>query len=681
MITASDIAHELLLDHIERKRQCFNLVKFVPGSPCSIDIVPFVVAGYKYHSRVLMATYRKSTELLLRSFPLLPIILNEPTCTIIAAGGAIAKSFWMCDQNILQCDIDLFVIAGVHFDATAMLLGLLTKLKDQAARTDTTITIIHNAHTVTVFHSDATVTAKYQFVLRIYPSIGHVLGGFDIPASAVCVSAEKYATDNVENNSFLEKSSAKNTATDNAENNSFLEKSSAKNTATANDGATTPTFTYYATRLGDWSCRNRIIIADTSRRSTSYEARLQKYSGYCSIVIPGIAITDIHDHIMDARARFELAQNEYCAQRDVCAIAGTYRYEYLTQEVARAVKEIKDLAIRHGVEVRIDTSSLRQVDKPVAESIIYNMRKVCKWYGFHMTNRVISDTMTFSYSHFHLYVRNGGVGFAANGGLVSDYGEVNMDRTRVVDPKKQQSIINRRLARLGYWDAISSIIEITPTQVCKVTLPWVKNVFAEHILRNLNIVFVNWRVCLLPTRESDVQGGSFTIYQRGEMKYKHLLKRQPPIDTLFGENAPEVWQILRQKIEPESAPDVIEQLRRLTSLTNDRLEANMDKLKNRPITWLRENPGRQWTASFNPVFERPADWYQPMQLVRADPKIGAYRPSLPQFTPLRIICAEYGRLFALERELWRLRLRDPFRCLPLDIHKHIIMIVLITACI
>jgi hypothetical protein len=285
MITSSEIAHELLLDHIDRKRRCFKLVEFLPGKPRGIDKVPFVITNYDYRVRNRTAPCEDSTELLLRSFPLLPIILNEPTCTIIAAGGAIAKSFWLCDQIILRCDIDLFVIAEIHFDATAMLLRLLTKLKDQASMTNTTITIMHNVHTITVFHSDESIqhmTAKYQFVLRIYPSIGHVLGGFDIPASAVCVSAEK-------------------------------------NTVT-----TTPTFTYYATRLGDWSCRNRIIIADTSRRSTTYESRLQKYSKYCSIVIPGIAIADIQDHIADARARFELAQNEYCAQRDVCAITGTY---------------------------------------------------------------------------------------------------------------------------------------------------------------------------------------------------------------------------------------------------------------------------------------------------------------------------------------------------------------------
>uniref|UniRef100_A0A6C0CFN5 Uncharacterized protein n=1 Tax=viral metagenome TaxID=1070528 RepID=A0A6C0CFN5_9ZZZZ len=77
---------------------------------------------------------------------------------------------------------------------------------------------------------------KYQFIHRVYPSIGSVLGGFDLGPAMV-----------------------------------------------ATDG-----YRLLATELGAYSAFSRIILMDTSRRSTSFEHRLGKYARLCRLVLPGL---------------------------------------------------------------------------------------------------------------------------------------------------------------------------------------------------------------------------------------------------------------------------------------------------------------------------------------------------------------------------------------------------------
>lgn len=78
---------------------------------------------------------------------------------------------------------------------------------------------------------------KYQFIHRIYPNFGQILGGFDIGASMVGYDGEDF----------------------------------------------------YATYMGAWTLMNQIIVLDISRRSTTFGARLRKYSnrGF-DVYIPGV---------------------------------------------------------------------------------------------------------------------------------------------------------------------------------------------------------------------------------------------------------------------------------------------------------------------------------------------------------------------------------------------------------
>ena len=80
---------------------------------------------------------------------------------------------------------------------------------------------------------------KYQFIHRIYPTIGHILGGFDLPCCAIAYDGVNFLT----------------------------------------------------TDLGKWTLDHQTIIVDISRRSTTFAARLKKYwdRGF-NIILPGLNV-------------------------------------------------------------------------------------------------------------------------------------------------------------------------------------------------------------------------------------------------------------------------------------------------------------------------------------------------------------------------------------------------------
>lgn len=100
---------------------------------------------------------------------------------------------------------------------------------------------------------------KYQFIHRIYPTIGHILGGFDLACSAMAYDGVNYLT----------------------------------------------------TDLGKWTFDNKTIIVDISRRSTTFSSRLRKYymRGF-DIVFPGF---DVNTVFFDEKRRYE--SNQPLAER------------------------------------------------------------------------------------------------------------------------------------------------------------------------------------------------------------------------------------------------------------------------------------------------------------------------------------------------------------------------------
>jgi hypothetical protein len=115
---------------------------------------------------------------------------------------------------------------------------------------------------------------------------------------------------------------------------------------------------------------------------------------------------------------------------------------------------------------------------------------------------------------------------------------------------------------------------------------------------------------------------------------------------LFGDCLPRNFANLpdQQAAVLAAAPTVIDQIRRCTSEALESMTA---------VGWITENPGRQWTASFNPIIEDPSEWY------------GKYHKKVA-----------IGNV-QMETTLRLLRRRPPFNMLPKDVFNMLLVRVLV----
>jgi hypothetical protein len=523
-------------------------------------------------------------DALLECFPLLKLILSE---RIIAAGGAVAKAIW---QRHLTCDVDLFFIddisKGFSYDPFEHLCEVIKQI-DTAWLIHPTHRshIVRNENAVSyyagaIIDSGYTKYTQYQFVLRVYPSVGHVLGGFDIQAAAVALVC-------VGGNCSINPA---------------------------------PAYKIVTTKFGQWSCQNRIIIADTTRRSKSYEQRLFKYSRYCKIVFPGLRA----DKIIEAR---KLQRDAYYAELDVLL-----KEQYLKRRpetdtpvldrdriyaVAKdAVREAtRDIGTTLGMvlTVKIKLGAMPPCQKVTREgkvrNIYPNALKIAhakkqitairaKYPG------VSSDKIKLKFSRFLLYYNrncNWRYSVVCYG---NDYSWESS--TNFIDE-------NLQYLMSGYGCLfLTGGLEVLEA-------PTIYNIVTPEYLRA-------HYSCVIDRALND-RGGK---YKPQKSLNKNLIFAA---DEELNQPA-----VMEQKI----AAAIQEVLSRAATAL----------VRLAPVQFITRNPGRQWTSSVNPIIANPRDWY------------GEY------YTPVLLGNA------AVERELWRARVVYPFNTLPKEIFTKILLLVL-----
>lgn len=196
-------------------------------------------------------------------FPFVQEMLIHFGGRIIAAGGAVFKSLHGIGMN--NSDLDLFFTdPNVESDevcdldksikATKLLKEAVSYLtyrwmnhaSNDGAAKGNYVTISRNQFVTTVnFCHMYGRKAKIQFIHRVYPSVGSVLGGFDLTPCMVGWDGQRIL----------------------------------------------------AIEIGAWSALGALLIVDISRRSTSFEHRLQKYSKWCHVIFPGLSCGVKPEHI------------------------------------------------------------------------------------------------------------------------------------------------------------------------------------------------------------------------------------------------------------------------------------------------------------------------------------------------------------------------------------------------
>jgi hypothetical protein len=263
------------------------------------------------------------------SFTMLKPLLREFHGLLIAAGGAVAKS--LAGVGLGKSDVDLFFVdPDVEDDRsdeekTALqnyrLTQVIAFLSDQWLNFEggptAQVFILRNEHVVTVHLFSEEFDSKYQFILRAYPSIGAVLGGFDIGPAMVAYTGWEIV----------------------------------------------------ATELGAWSALAQTLIVDISRRSTSFEHRISKYQDFCHLIFPGLSSTLAAPKSVKSRAAVvsELVQTiRMHSRQEVCMCGGPYCRDPSTAEAKpdydafeAAVRSLADL---HGFEI---AGSIFDVARPL----------------------------------------------------------------------------------------------------------------------------------------------------------------------------------------------------------------------------------------------------------------------------------------------------------------------------
>ncbi len=605
-INDAEIVRMLMRDFVSRKTRSFEVRTInLNAKPRIVVDLPYMMV--KRERRPPTRGDLHGSELLLASFPLLGIILKPACGRFILAGGAVAKSLWMsCDQR-LTCDADLFFISeDPNIDATRVLRSTIAQMRAE----DPSLVCTRNANTVTVYSNGA----KYQFVLRVYPSIGHVLGGFDIQAAAVAFDGDSYI----------------------------------------------------ATEFGEWSCLNRIIIADTMRRSTSYEYRLQKYNKSCSIIFPGISTEAVYDKTVAARKNFYNAHKRCCTDYGVkfVRVDTWFGFTYAGKSYSDQAAEVQAFADARNVKIDIDYTG-RTIDRNIKKQLKKDVAKLAQEHNFVWRGREFIGESKIQNTHFtictrlytdsdkdtreregtQLQTQTAYYEFSTKSIAVSDYADTSYGS----DPVTYLKQMNTSLVRSGnteYIWFIGSDLDHMSIAINRISL-------ADHLIYAVNRNMNKWGIPAL--NEPGIEPNYYIPkHPQERLRYSSLVK---PTKAVFQEYYPEVCRLLRQKFSTDTVYNVIARIREIQDILHARLQAAADAIAVKPIEWIRENPGRQWTSSLNPIMEHPQKWYETM------------------YTPFHVLSPEYQMRYQTERELWRLRLRQPFAQLPRDLFIHIIMLV------
>lgn len=311
----------------------------------------------------------------------------------------------------------------------------------------------------------------------------------------------------------------------------------------------------YATPLGAWSIKNQSLLIDTTRRSTSFEHRICKYFNYgINIIFPGLLQTTIDDHIITPCKQSQNYREVYQRLEELALV---YNYRILSI----------DMINNHKNELLFN-------DQQQKENILpfLHINDGC--------NHLRRDEVDFGYDSYEsvkINISSYKQNEARYINKISDYFH-NVDMEYI----PQQ---NATRLRLGNLAAVVSVL----------------NGDVEDEINNPNIQF-NEEVLEQyrnTAEKARVHFGNDFIYEEcNEEKFRYLDNCR--LAKCFGYLSNEVKEIRETERYEEYVDKMID-------IMKSNFEICFNNLKG--IKWITKNPGRQWTASINPIFADPREWY------------------------------------------------------------------------
>lgn len=531
---------------------------------------------------------------------------------------------------MIDPDVESSTISEIEkqHKATELLLDAITFMSDlwmhtyskESPQDEYHLLVSRGEFVTTLYLCSEGTDSKIQFIHRVYPNIGSVLGGFDLTPCMVGF-----------------------------------------------DG-----YNILGLEIGAWSALGCINIIDISRRSTSFEYRLQKYAEYCHTIFPGLPSEVTPAQCLDWKTpeqAFEEVRriirfNGYRMSNERDSIDGTYVVPNrvplpIGNDQLHLIQELVDLCADRGF--RIDASTLKltpvgtaDVDKRELFDLI---RK-----SFFKSGYLIADDNSLDSVNFSRGVNNGDLLHNVSKILHLKRLDIN-----VSDSYRHGRAFNIRVPR----DAVMTydLVDVSDysTWFIPETDPNFVAVSDYHdtkvdphyaVVNNTSMLITNSLggvtslvIFKSPRTEISVELFDGALHKGPKAPYRLSMeamtdrvinvKNRQDIRTQlvksFGEvfigDIQHVLKYYRSLLENQdlyndvrvsgynflfrrSPPDVRDSIINMQIIfdwkTFDRdiaqkVQTTANNLAG--IKWITSNPGRQWTSSINPIVADPRDWY------------------------------------------------------------------------
>jgi len=486
-------------------------------------------------------------------------VLNKFQGKLIVCGGYIYRSLY---YKQVDSDVDFFFVNVTESEAISILKDALKILIDYNIKYGNThfddgvsfslkenTYIMRNKYVTTLLARNKK-RVKYQFIHRIYDSIDQILGGFDLGPSMMAYDGKRL----------------------------------------------------YATELGAWCAFGRVIIADTTRRSTSYEARIYKYYKLgCVIVLPGLP-SDLLNVIQ--------------------------KLSHATIDLTKFGEKLK--VLMQEFDIDLSALSMKQFNNLSMKYRVAGYSKRMFLANFTVTTRNFPAFSVKSYTRDNIN----------NDDLLklSDY-----DGTTNTQLRWSKLIINNATKlRCNNLDMVSSIefIDVeNKKKYIKCDSETAKQAYLDKIMTkhfdNPNVHY-----------DKDIYLQCVKKFSEKCRDVSYLPNRDHMI-RLFAEYANDIYYLIVGHYDFDTIQAKITEI---SKIMLERMKINSDIVVERGdlkgVKWITENPGRQWTASINPIIKHPSDWYGKEVYV-------SYRTGIYQQEPTL-------RLIRKRQSVWNLINKDIF---------------------
>lgn len=317
--------------------------------------------------------------------------------------------------------------------------------------------------------------------------------------------------------------------------------------------------TLWATELGAWCAANKTIIVDLSRRSTTFAQRLEKYKNRdYNILIPGLSknMTE-HGHTpskaqaLKRRAEGIAKLQEVAMEYGIIFKGGFEGYDYNGHHLPPIEDRMtKDLT----THIMGDSSHISRGGYPLFEFEDFSIEPRSHHEYTHidpMTKR-IQET-----ENFRKHDSDYGDSF-----WIPSYGENGLVK------------VNASVLANGYLEAATAVI-----------FPSALKVKSPDVIGNLYDNLVKNPVVLYRTLYRDRQDEGLIYRDRDKKRWAE-------------------YRNIVHKLDPDELEEAI-------AILDTRVEANAkiarEKLKG--MTWMTQDPQRQWTSSVNPVITDVRKYY------------------------------------------------------------------------